>query len=43
MQKEFDMLGLRSVGSSPVEFGRFVAKEAAAAKEIARRIEGRGK
>jgi len=43
VQKEFDTLGLRSVGSSPEEFARFVAKEAAAALEIARRIEGRKK
>jgi tripartite-type tricarboxylate transporter receptor subunit TctC len=43
VQKEFDTLGLRSVGSSPDEFARFVAGEAAKAKEIARRIEGRGK
>ena len=47
MQKEFDTLGLRGVGSSPEEFARFVAKDAAAAQEIAqriaRRIEGRKK
>jgi tripartite-type tricarboxylate transporter receptor subunit TctC len=43
VQKEFDTLGLRAVGSSPEEFARFVAKEAAAAREIARRIEGRSK
>jgi len=43
VQKEFDTLGLRSVGSSPEEFERFVATEAATAQEIARRIEGRKK
>ncbi len=43
IQKEFDTLGLRGVGSSPQDFARFVAKEAAAALEIARRIEGRKK
>ena len=43
IQKEFDTLGLRGVGSSPEDFARFVAKEAAAALEIARRIEGRKK
>ena len=43
IQKEFDTLGLRGVGSAPEDFARFVAKEAAAAREIARRIEGRKK
>lgn len=43
IQKEFDTLGLRGVGSSPEDFARFVAKDAAAAQEIARRIEGRKK
>jgi tripartite-type tricarboxylate transporter receptor subunit TctC len=43
VQKEFDTLGLRSVGSSPQDFAQFVAKETAAALEIARRIEGRQK
>jgi tripartite-type tricarboxylate transporter receptor subunit TctC len=43
VQKEFDTLGLRGVGSSPEDFARFVAKDAAAALEIARRIEGRKK
>jgi len=43
VQKEFDALGLRGVGSSPEDFARFVAKDAAAALEIARRIEGRKK
>jgi tripartite-type tricarboxylate transporter receptor subunit TctC len=43
VQKEFDTLGLRSVGSSPEDFARFVAKDAAAILEIARRIEGRQK
>jgi tripartite-type tricarboxylate transporter receptor subunit TctC len=43
MQKEFDTLGLRGVGSSPEDFARFVAQDAAAAQEIARRIEGRKK
>jgi tripartite-type tricarboxylate transporter receptor subunit TctC len=41
MQKEFDKLGLRSVGAGPEEFARFVAREALAAQEIARRIEAR--
>jgi tripartite-type tricarboxylate transporter receptor subunit TctC len=43
VQKEFDILGLRSVGSSPDDFAKFVAKETARALEIARRIEGRKK
>jgi len=43
IQKEFDTLGLRSVGSSPEEFASFVAKDAETAREIARRIEGRKK
>jgi tripartite-type tricarboxylate transporter receptor subunit TctC len=43
VQKEFDTLGLRSVGSSPEDFARFVAKDAATIQEIARRIEGRQK
>jgi tripartite-type tricarboxylate transporter receptor subunit TctC len=43
VQKEFDTLGLRSVGSSPEDFAGFVAKETARAQEIARRIEGRRK
>ena len=43
MQKEFDTLGLRGVASRPADFARFVDKEAAAAREIARRIEGRKK
>jgi tripartite-type tricarboxylate transporter receptor subunit TctC len=43
VQREFDTLGLRSVGSSPDEFAQFVAREAATAQEIARRIEGRKK
>ena len=43
IQKEFDTLGLRGVGSSPEDFARFVAKDAATAQEIARRIEGRKK
>ena len=43
VQKEFDTLGLRSVGSSPEDFARFVAKDAATVLEIARRIEGRQK
>jgi tripartite-type tricarboxylate transporter receptor subunit TctC len=43
VQKEFDTLGLRSVGSSPADFARFVAKDAATILEIARRIEGRQK
>jgi len=43
IQKEFDTLGLRAVGSSPEEFARFVEKDAEVAREIARRIEGRKK
>jgi len=43
IQKEFDTLGLRGVGSSPEDFARFVAKDAETAREIARRIEGRKK
>jgi tripartite-type tricarboxylate transporter receptor subunit TctC len=43
IQKEFDTLGLRNVGSSPEDFATFVAKEAAAAQEIARRIKERKK
>ena len=36
-------LGLRGVGSTPEEFARFVAKDAATIQEVARRIEGRQK
>jgi tripartite-type tricarboxylate transporter receptor subunit TctC len=43
VQNEFDTLGLRSVGSTPEDFARFVAKDAATILEIARRIEGRQK
>jgi tripartite-type tricarboxylate transporter receptor subunit TctC len=43
MEKTFDVLGLRAVGSSPDEFARFVAQEAAAAQDIARRMQGRKK
>jgi tripartite-type tricarboxylate transporter receptor subunit TctC len=43
MAKTFDVLGLRAVGSSPDEFARFVAQEAAAAQDIARRMQGRKK
>ena len=43
VQKEFDTLGLRGVGSSPEDFARFVAKDAATIQEVARRIEGRQK
>ncbi len=43
VQKEFDTLGLRGVGSSPDDFARFVAKDAATIQEVARRIEGRQK
>jgi len=43
IQKEFDTLGLRDVGSSPQEFAAFVAKETAAAQDIARRIKERKK
>jgi tripartite-type tricarboxylate transporter receptor subunit TctC len=40
IQKEFDTLGLRAVGSSPADFARFVAKEALAAQDIAHRMQG---
>ena len=43
VQKEFDTLGLRAWDRSPEDFARFVAKDAAAIQEIARRIEGRQK
>lgn len=43
VQKEFDTLGLRSVGSSPEDFATFVAQDAKTAQEIARRIEARKK
>lgn len=43
VRKEFDTLGLRAVGSSPEDFARFVAKDAAAIQQVARRIEGRQK
>jgi tripartite-type tricarboxylate transporter receptor subunit TctC len=43
IQKEFDTLGLRDVGSSPQEFAKFVEKEATAAQDIARRIKERKK
>ncbi len=43
VEKEFDTLGLRGVGSTPDEFARFVAKDAATIQEVARRIEGRQK
>ena len=43
VEKEFDTLGLRGVGSTPEEFARFVAKDAATIQEVARRIEGRQK
>jgi tripartite-type tricarboxylate transporter receptor subunit TctC len=43
VEKEFDTLGLRGVGSSPDEFARFVTKDAATIQQIARRIEGQGK
>jgi tripartite-type tricarboxylate transporter receptor subunit TctC len=43
VQKEFDTLGLRGVGSTPGDFATFVARETAAAQEIAHRIEGRKK
>ena len=43
VRKEFDTLGLRGVGSTPEEFARFVAKDAATIQEVARRIEGRRK
>jgi len=41
MQQAFDTLGLRAIGSSPADFGRFVAEEAVAAREIARRVPAR--
>jgi hypothetical protein len=37
------VLGLRGVGSSPDDFARFVAQQAAAAQDIARRMQGRKK
>jgi tripartite-type tricarboxylate transporter receptor subunit TctC len=43
MAKTFDVLGLRAVGSSPQDFARFVASEAVAAQDIARRMQGRKK
>src|SRR5262245_61755845 len=43
VQKEFDTLGLRGVGSTPGDFATFVARETAKAQEIAHRIEGRKK
>jgi tripartite-type tricarboxylate transporter receptor subunit TctC len=43
VEKEFDKLGLRGVGSTPEEFARFVAKDAETIREVARRIEGRQK
>jgi tripartite-type tricarboxylate transporter receptor subunit TctC len=43
MAKTFDVLGLRAVGSSPADFARFVAQEAIAAQDIARRMQGRKK
>jgi tripartite-type tricarboxylate transporter receptor subunit TctC len=36
----FDTLGLRPVASTPADFARFVAKEAVAAQDIARRTRG---
>jgi tripartite-type tricarboxylate transporter receptor subunit TctC len=38
VQQAFDTLGLRAVGSSPADFARFVAQEAVAAQDIARRV-----
>jgi len=43
MQKEFDTLGLRAIGSSPADFASFVAKEALAAQGIAHRMQGHKK
>jgi tripartite-type tricarboxylate transporter receptor subunit TctC len=43
VEKEFDTLGLRGVGSTPEEFARFVAKDAETIQGVARRIEGRKK
>ena len=43
MEKTFDVLGLRAIGSSPDDFARFVAQEAVAAQDIARRMQGRKK
>jgi len=41
MQRAFDTLGLRAVGSDPADFARFVAEQAAAAQDIARRMPAR--
>jgi len=39
MQKAFDRLGLRAIGSRPEDFARFVMHDAVAARAIARRVE----
>jgi tripartite-type tricarboxylate transporter receptor subunit TctC len=41
MQQAFDTLGLRAVGSNPADFARFVAEQAVAAQDIARRVPAR--
>lgn len=43
VEKEFDKLGLRGVGSTPEEFAQFVAQDAGTIQEVARRIERRQK
>jgi len=43
MQKEFDTLGLRAIGSSPADFARFVTEEAIEAQDIAHRMQGQKK
>ena len=41
VQQAFETLGLRAVGSGPADFAHFVAKEAVAAQDIARRVAAR--
>jgi tripartite-type tricarboxylate transporter receptor subunit TctC len=43
IRKSFDTLGLRTVGSSPADFARFVAEQSAAARQIAHRMQGQKK
>ena len=43
VKQQFDTLGLEAVGSKPEEFARFVAKEAAFALDIAKKIESAAK
>jgi tripartite-type tricarboxylate transporter receptor subunit TctC len=38
VMKQFDTLGLEGVGMPPAEFAKFVAKEATAAQDIARKV-----